>query len=81
VVLRCSKTKAWEEHTYHDEVEAVLGVEFSECTDGAHLVWLEALRVRARVVLLDHARADIDTYKARNVWRERTRNLSYGYAV
>jgi hypothetical protein len=44
-------------------------------------VWLEALRVRARVVLLDHARADIDTYKARNVWRERTRNLSYGYAV
>ena len=65
--------------THDDEIKAVLCAKLGECTDRAHLVWLKALRVGARVVKLDHVRADIYTYKARDVRRQRTRDLSCIY--
>ncbi|KAF8266584.1 hypothetical protein EI94DRAFT_1701612 [Lactarius quietus] len=62
--------------THHNEVEAILGAKLGERTYGAHFVRLEALRVGARIVKLDHTRADIYTYEARDVWCQRTRDLS-----
>jgi len=77
-VLRFSKTreKREEERTHDDEIKAVLCAELGERADRAHFVRLEALRVRARVVQLDHAGADIYADEARDVRRERTRDLS-----
>ena len=60
--------------TYDYEVKTVLlCVERRDC---AHFVRFETLRVGARVVQFDHARADIYTYEARNVRRQSTRYLS-----
>jgi len=67
------------ERTYHGDVETLLLlllVQLGERADGAHLVRLEALRVRARVVHFDHARADVDAYELRDVRRERARDLA-----
>ena len=67
--------------TYNDEVEEVLGAQLGERTDCAHLVRFKALCVRARVVLFDHTWADIYAYETRNVWRERTRDLSLFFLI
>jgi hypothetical protein len=68
-------TKKWGRCAYHGHVETLL-VQLGERADGAHLVRLEALRVRARVVHADHARADIDAYESGDVRCERARDLA-----
>ena len=67
--------------THDDEVEQVFGAQLGERTNCAHLVWFKPLCVRARVVLLDHTWADIYAYETRNVWRERTRDLSLFFLI
>ena len=62
--------------THHGKVEALL-VQLSEWADGAHLVRLEALHVRTRIVHFDHTWADIDTYELCDVRREGARHPGY----
>jgi hypothetical protein len=65
---------------YHGEVETLL-LQLGERANGTHLVRFETLRVRAGVVDLDHARADIDAYELRDVRSERARDLTCEYIM
>ena len=61
--------------TYHGKVKALL-LQLCERGNRSHLVRLEALRVRARIVHLHHARADIHPDELCDIRRERTRDLA-----
>jgi hypothetical protein len=63
-------------YTYHGEVEALL-LQLGERGYCLHLVRLEALRVRARIVHFYHARANIHPNELGNIRCERTRDLAY----
>jgi hypothetical protein len=64
--------------TYHGKVKVLLLLllQLGERGDRSHFVRFEALRVRARIVHLYHARADIHTDELCDIRRERTRDLA-----